>query len=192
MIYDLVKKNRSYRGYDESVKVSRETLEELVECARLSASSVNRQPLKYFLACDEETVALVQKETHWAKGLPELTLPHQGKYPTAFIVICQDDRIDPNLNRFQKDVGIVAQTMLLAAVEKDLGGCMIGNFKAGSLSETIGLDEHIHPLLVVAIGKPDEEIRLVEVGEGGSVDYYRDEKDIHYVPKRSLAEELLN
>ncbi len=192
MIYELVKKNRSYRGYDESVKVSRETLEELVECARLTASSVNRQPLKYFLACEEETAALVQQETRWAKGLPDLTLPHPGKCPTAFIVICQDDRIDQNLNRFQKDIGIVAQTMLLAAAEKDLGGCMIGNFRAGSLSAALGLNEHIHPLLILAIGRPDEQVRIVEVGEDGSVDYYRDEQDIHYVPKRSLADELLN
>ena len=187
MIIDLVKKNRSYRGYDHSRKITREELLSLVEAARLCPSSVNIQPLKYFLAYEEGIVSAVQGETKWARGLPEMTLPHSGKEPSAFIVICQDAEIDSNLSRYQKDVGIVAQTMLLAAVEMDLGGCMIGNFNAGSLQRTIGLPENLHPLLVVAIGKPDEEIILTEIKDG-KTGYYRDEKDRHYVPKRALKD----
>ena len=127
-----------------------------------------------------------------ARALPEMVLPHPGKRPTGFVVICQDKRIDENLNRYQKDVGIVAQTMLLAAVEQGLGGCMIGNFQAGEVMEGIGLPEEIRPLLIVAFGKPAEEIHLVDVQEDGNTNYYRDENDVHYVPKRTLADELLN
>ena len=47
MIKDLIKKNRSVRGYDISREVADEELREMVDCARLSASSVNMQPLKY-------------------------------------------------------------------------------------------------------------------------------------------------
>jgi nitroreductase len=192
MIYDLVVKNRSYRGYDSHAPIDRKLLESFVECARLCPSSVNVQPLKYFIACDKEITAMIQKDTRWAKGLPELTLPHPGKEPTAFIVICQDTQIDPNLNRFSRDVGIVAQTMLLSAVENGLGGCMIGNFLAKSLSVSLGLPDHIHPLLVVAFGKPDETVRLTDVKDDGSTAYYRDEQDVHYVPKRALKDLLLN
>ena len=191
MLIDLVKMNRSYRGYDHSRKVSRDELVKLVEAARLCPSSVNAQPLKYFLVYEEETVSRVQKETKWAKALPEMVLPHPGKEPTAFIVICQDDRIDGNLSRYQRDVGIVAQTMLLQAVEMGLGGCMIGNFVAGSVSKTLSLDEHIHPLLIVAVGKPGEEIVLTDIGEDGDIRYYRDQEDRHYVPKRRLEDLIL-
>lgn len=45
MIKDLIKKNRSVRGYDISREVTNEELREMVDCARLSASSVNMQPL---------------------------------------------------------------------------------------------------------------------------------------------------
>ena len=134
MLRDLVLKNRSYRGFDESVRISRETLEVFVDCARLCPSSVNKQPLKYFLAWEPEEVEKVQGLTKWARALPDMVLPHPGKRPTGFVVICQDKRIDENLNRYQKDVGIVAQTMLLAAVEQGLGGCMIGNFQAARVS----------------------------------------------------------
>ncbi|MDD7740392.1 MAG: nitroreductase family protein [Fusicatenibacter sp.] len=192
MIKELVRQNRSYRGYDESFRISRETLEDLVECARLCPSSVNKQPLKYYLAWESEQVAVVQSMTRWARALPQMKLPHPGKNPTAFIIICQDTSVDENLNRYQKDVGIVAQTMLLAAVEQGLGGCMIGNFTAGEVQEKLQLGENLKPLLIVALGKPAEEIILVDVPEDGNTNYYRDDRDRHYVPKRSLEEELIN
>ena len=84
-------------------------------------------------------------------------------------------------------MGIVAQTMLLTAVEMGLDGCMIGNFNAGSLHDAIGLDEPIHPLLIIAIGKSDEEVILTDV-VNGKTGYYRDEQDRHYVPKRKLED----
>lgn len=188
----LVRQNRSYRGYDASRKVKREELLRMVNCARLSASSVNIQPLKYYLACDEETVGRIQPLTGWARNLPELKLPHEGMCPTAFIVICQDRDISDSLARFQKDVGIAAQTILLAAVEMGLGGCMIGNFEAGQIKSALQLPDHLAPLLVVAIGKPVEKVVIKEIAPGESTPYYRDENDVHYVPKRRLEDIIID
>lgn len=192
MLKDLVKANRSYRGYDESRSITKEELLEMVDCARLSASSVNQQPLRYYLAWEKEEVAKIQAMTGWAKGLPELELPHKGMYPTAFIVICQDTREWESLARFQKDVGIAAQTILLRATEMGLGGCMIGSFHAGQVKERLELAEYLAPMLIVAVGKPAEKVVLTEISEGDSVAYYRDEADVHYVPKRRLGDIVLN
>ncbi len=191
MFLDLVKANRSYRGYDESRHITTEELTGLVELARLTPSSVNAQPLKYYLVNEKEEVATVQKMTKWAKALPELELPHVGEYPTAFIVICQDLKLGESLARYQKDIGIVAQTMLLGAVEMGLGGCMIGNFSQSEVSKTLNLAENIAPVLIVAIGKPNEDIVLVEIEDGESHKYYRDEEDVHYVPKRKLQDIII-
>lgn len=192
MLLDLLKKNRSYRGYDESVEIDRETLEELVDCARYTPSSVNMQPLKYYLVQKREETSRIQKLTKWARAFPDLKLPHKGCCPTAFIVICQDTNICDSIPRFQKDVGIVAQTLLLAAVERGLGGCMIGNYSGEEVSRELALPEHLVPVLIVAIGKPQETVVLTDVGEDGSTDYYRDENDVHYVPKRTLKDLLIN
>ena len=146
------------------------------------------QPLRYYLAWEKEEVDRIQGLTKWAGALPQMELPHPGMRPTAFIVICQDTAVSASLAKFQKDVGIAAQTMLLAATEMGLGGCMIGNFQAGTLKAELGLPESFAPLLVVAIGKPAEKIVLTEIKEGESTDYYRDENDVHYVPKRKLAD----
>ena len=67
---------------------------------------------------------------------------------------------------------------------------MIGNFNAGSVHNVLKLDEHIQPLLIVAIGKPDEEIILTDVVDG-KTGYYRDENDRHYVPKRSVEDMII-
>lgn len=192
MIKDLVRQSRSYRGYDESRKVSREELMELVECARLAPSSVNMQPLRYYLAWEPAAVAALQPLTKWARALQPMQLPHPGHCPTAFIVICQDTGCNPSIPRFQKDVGIVAQTMLLAATEMGLGGCMIGNYDAGQVKQALHLPDCMAPVLIVAIGKPDETIVITEVGADGATNYYRDAQDVHYVPKRKLEDLIIN
>ncbi len=192
MLKDLVAANRSYRGYDRSRKVTKEELEELISLARLCPSSMNRQALKFHIAYEETEVAQIQGLTKWAAALPDLNLPYPGTEPVAFIVICIDSVIGPNESVFLRDVGITAQTMLLGAAEMGLGGCMIGNFNPEVMWETLKLPENVHPNLVIAIGKPAEEIILTEVGEDGKTSYSRDETGkVHYVPKRALKDILV-
>lgn len=191
MFKELVKKNRSFRGYDESRRITKEELMEFVDCARFAPSTVNRQPFRYLLAYEQEQLDVIQPLTGWARALPQMKLPHPGKCPTAFVVICQDTQWAEDLNRYLRDVGIVAQTMLLAAADAGLGGIMIGNFSPKKLSEALNLPEHIVPMLIVAFGKPDETIVLTEAQEGENLNYYRDENDVHYVPKRKLEDIIL-
>lgn len=187
----LVKKNRSYRGFDERVRVTREQLERLVEYARFCPSSINNQALKFYLSCTDETNALIQPLTGWARRLKTMRLPHPGHLPAGFVVICYDSSIPGGAARYAKDVGIAAQTMLLGAVEMGLGGCMIGNFAPQKVSAALGLAANLEPVLILAIGKPDETVVLTDA-ENGEVGYYRDENDRHYVPKRPLDELIVN
>lgn len=191
MLRDLVIKNRSCRGYDNSCRMTREELLELVDLTRYTASSVNQQPLKYYIASEKEQTDKIQPLTMWAKALENTRLPHPGMEPSAFIIICQDMKISSNTTRFQRDVGIAAQTILLGAVEKGFGGCMIGSFRKPELSRLLELPEEIEPNLVIALGKPAEKIVLTEAEPEGSTRYYRDENDVHYVPKRRLKDILL-
>ena len=189
---DLVIKNRSYRGFDETVKITRQQLEELVDCARLAPAAQNIQPLKYYLSCDSEINGIIQPLTRWAGALPDHNLPYEGHRPTAFIVICFDKTIGgEEPAKFMKDVGICAQTIMLAAAYQDINGCMIGAFSAEKVAQALSLPSHLHPVLILALGKGDEDIKIVEV-QNGATKYYRDQNDTHYVPKRSLAEELIN
>ena len=188
MILELAKKNRSYRGYDESYHFTEEELTELVNVTRYAASSVNVQPFAYYIAWEEDEVKKIQSLTKWARALPNMTLPHPGKCPTGWVVVLHNTNWAPNVQRFRQDVGIVAQTLLLAAAEKGLGGCMIGNYVADEVSKALDLPENLVPVLLIALGKPAEEIVITEVDEGENMNYYRDENDVHYVPKRKLKD----
>ena len=192
MFLDLVKQARSHRGFRQDRKVTRQELEHLVECARFTPSARNDQVLKYYLAEKPETVAAIQPLTKWAGALAELHLPRKGGEPVAYIVICLDGSLAENPAPYQRDVGIVAQTMLLAAAEMGLNGCMIGSFAAGELREKLGLPEAIKPQLLLALGEGTDRIVMTDVGEDGSTTYYRDAEDIHYVPKRTLEQLILN
>lgn len=191
MLMDLVLKNRSYRGFNRSVRIMRSDLLELVDLARLTASSLNNQVLKFKVVFEEADVERVQSLTLWALGLSELNLPYHGTEPTGFIVICLDRALMNEAVDYARDVGVAAQTMLLGAVEKGFGGCMIGSFDAALLGQTLNLPQTAEPNLVVAFGKPAEDVVLVPVRDG-KTDYYRDDSGkTHYVPKRSLEEVLL-
>lgn len=182
----LVKKSRSFRSFDESKSVSLKTLESLIECARFAPTGVNLQELKYFLSNTPETNSIIQPLTRWAgKIKDQYKLPPAGHMPTAFILILVDTDIMPDPEKAKTDVGIAAQTILLAAASMNLGGCMIGSFDR-SVREALSLPENLAPALVVALGTPDEEIILED--NVGKVDYYRDENGVHRVPKRPMEE----
>ena len=188
---EIVARNRSYRGYDESRKVTKDELEYLVDCARLTASGMNALPFCFHIAYEQEELDLIQPLTKWGAALPDIALPHDGKCPTAFIVICQDKEVSDNLQNFRTDLGITAQTICLGATAIGLGGCMIANFNKEVLHQQLGLPEQYQPILLVAVGKPDEEVVIKEIDKGESTRYYRDSNDVHYVPKRKLKDILI-
>lgn len=189
-VYSLVHAARSVRVFDTERKVDLETLEFFVDCARVTPSAGNMQPLKYKICCDEEVVSNLQPLTRWAGYIKDKTLPPEGKCPTSFIVICHDKSVCAETTFTHMDIGIAAQTINLAAREAGLGTCMIGSFDRDAVSALLSLPENCTPMLIVAIGTPAEFPVICSVPEDGSIKYFRDSADLHFVPKRSLKEVL--
>ncbi len=192
MLRDLVLENRSYRSFDESDPVTREMLLEWVDNARLVPSAVNAQPLKYRLVDTKEGVEKVMPHTAWAGALKDITLPPEGKHPTAFVVICHDTTVRENPASSATDVGIAAMTLLLSATEAGYGGCMIGAFNRDRVGEVLRIPEKYVPVLLIALGKPDELVFLTEPKDKDNVIYYRDDHNLHFVPKRKLDDILID
>lgn len=190
MIKDLVYKGRSVRNFDRS-PVIRQTLEELVDVARLCPCGANKQPLRYYLSCTEEENEKIFAETHWAAMLKDVKLPFEGKEPAAYIVICTDITIWKDPKASDMDTGIAAQSMMLAAVEKGLNGCFLATFSTPKVQEILQLPEHLVPRLILALGTAAEKVEIVPVPKDGNTAYYRD-GDTHYVPKRSLDDVVIN
>ncbi len=190
MFIDLVKKSRSIRCFDQSRKIFREELEELVEHVRYAPSSINLQALKFTLVYEEEEVNKIQSITRWAGLIKDTVLPPEGHRPTAFIIISLDTSISENEHLFLKDVGICAQTIMLAAAERELGGCILAAFDPVKASDILSLPSNLKPELCLALGKPQDKVVITECVDG-DVKYSR--KDgVQYVPKRSLKEIITN
>jgi nitroreductase len=185
LIDDLVHANRSCRRFYENHPVDGNTLEELVDLARLSASGANLQPLKYILACQPRINAEIFSCLGWAGYLKDWPGPDPGERPTAYIVILGDTTISKD---FGVDHGIAGQSMLLGAREKGLAGCMLATINRKRLKKILNIEAHLKILLVLAMGKPKEEIVVETVGPDGSIHYWRDSQGVHHVPKRPLQE----
>ena len=104
----LLRRSRSYRGYDPSRQVTEEELKTLVSAATLAPSGMNRQPLRYRLVAAPEA-SLVLPHITLGAALPEEHLPKPGTEPQAFLVVCSsvpEDRV------VDMDLGFAAQSIL--------------------------------------------------------------------------------
>jgi nitroreductase len=185
MITELVKENRSCRRFYEDTAVAPETLKELVDLARMSASGANLQPLKYVLSCDPQKNAEIFSCLAWAGYLKDWPGPEEGERPAAYIVILGDTGISESAGC---DHGIAAQTILLGAREKGLAGCMLGSIDRKALRSHLNLPSELKILLVLAIGKPKEKVVMDTIGPNDSIKYWRDSDAVHHVPKRKLGD----
>ncbi len=188
MLHELTVRTRSYRRFHQGVPVHMETLRNLVELARLTASGANLQPLKYVLSCDPGTNNRIFPLLRWAAYLKDWTGPAEGEQPAAYIVILGDKTLR---KEFGVDPGIAAQTIMLGATEQGLGGCIIASVDRTALRDVLSIPDLYEILLVLALGKPSETVVLEAVGPDGDIRYYRDAEGVHHVPKRLLATLIL-
>lgn len=188
MLKDLILKNRSYRRFDQSVMVPMKLLRDMVEAARLSGSAKNTQPLRYMLFNNAYDCEKIFPTLAWAGYMKEWPGPVDGERPSAYIVQLGDLELSDD---WWCDDGIAAQSMLLTAVEQDFGGCIIGSVQRLKLRELLNIPDRYKIIQVLALGKPAEEV-VIDPIVGGDFKYWRDENDVHHVPKRGIDELIIN
>jgi len=183
----LVEKKRSYRRFRQDQPIERSVLEELLDMGRVSASGANLKPLKYMLFCEAGSNEKIFPHLMWAGYLKDWDSPEESERPAAYVVILGDTSVAKSAGC---DHGVAAQSILLGSAEKGIGGCMIGSINRPGPVETLNSSTQYEVLLVLAPGLPSETVQRVEATD--SIEYYRDADDVHIVPKRLLAEILLN
>ena len=184
MLKDLVLRNRSYQKLQADHLVPIETLKLLVDLARVTPSSKNRQPIEYILVAGKDETDFVFNQLSWAKHLKNWAGPEKAERPPAYIIMLLDTMLN---EQALIDAGISAQTILLGAVEKGLGGCIIRTVNRNELQQFYQLPQHLDIIQVIAIGKPQQVVKLTSVQVDGKTEYFEDNL-IHFVPKRSLEE----
>ena len=183
-LLDLVKKNRSYRRFNQEIRIPDEQIRRWIELARNSASGRNMQPLKYAICNHEQKVAQIFEHVAWAGYLKEWRGPAEGEQPVAYVAVLKDKSLSENI---YCDDGIAIQTLLLGAVSDGFGGCIIGSYNKSKVTAILKLPDHLEILWIVALGKPVEKVVLEEL-EGEDIRYWRDKEQVHHVPKRKLED----
>jgi nitroreductase len=184
----LVYKNRSYRRFKQDELLPLKSLRELADLGRMSACGANKQPLKYLLSSDPAKNASIFPHLYWAKNLPVWKGPAEGERPSAYVIIVGDKSISES---FGQDFGIAAQSIMLGAAEQGWGGCMIANIDKPGLRAALQLDDRYELLLVLALGKPAESVVVDDLDPTGNSNYWRDDQQVHHVPKRRLKDIII-
>lgn len=176
--------NRSYRRFYQELDIPHEHLISMVEAARLSPSSRNVQPIKFYINNNREINAQIFTHLGWAGYLKEWDGPQEGERPAGYIVFLHDKSLSAT---YSCDNGIFAQSILLQAVEWGWGGCMIASINKQELASLLELPQNLDPILVIALGKPKEKV-VIDDAKDGEIKYWREADGTHHVPKRTLEE----
>ncbi len=147
-IYDFIIKLRAIRQYsDESV--SREDLEQILEAARWTGSSKNRQNWSFVVFTDREGLDGLAKGGSFTDPL---------RNATAAVVLVQE----PDGNMF--DIGRAAQNIMLAAKAIGVASCPITLHKKAITTEFLGLKNGQIARYAVALGYPTVESKPAQFG----------------------------
>ncbi|NTW74140.1 MAG: nitroreductase family protein [Chlorobiaceae bacterium] len=185
---DLLTRSRSVRRFDGSAPVGVEVLAELVELAGLTPSAANRQPLRYLAVTEPGLVDGVFGCLKWAGYLTDWAGPEPAERAPAYLVmLCREG----DAAGAACDSGIAAQTILLGAAERGLGGCIVGAINRERLNSVLDIPGSWRVLMVIALGRPVETIVIDLIDDGEDIRYYRDSHGIHHVPKRKPGDVLV-
>lgn len=166
----LVRRARTCRRFDESMRVPREFLLELAELAHLAPCGANAQRLRFHVVSGAEDCARVFDELAWAGALKDWSGPAEGERPTGYIAILAARSATP-----------------------EVAACMFKAFTPHAI-DAMGLDNDKYELkLIMAFGVPAETqmIDAIDSNPDGSINYWRDDAQVHHVPKRPLADVLV-
>ena len=190
----LVRRARTCRRFDESMRVPREFLLELAELAHLAPCGANAQRLRFHVVCDAEECSSLFEKLAWAGALKDWSGPDEGERPTGYIAILAERAVPgkPAASITEVDTGIAAQTMMLAArsATPEVAACMFKAFTPHAI-DAMGLDNDKYELMAFGVPAETQVIDAIDSNPDDSINYWRDEAQVHHVPKRSLVDVLV-
>lgn len=140
---DLAKKRCSIRAYRPE-PVEQESIDAIVEAARVAPTAANRQPVRIVQVSSEEGLAKLGRAANLHGA------------PLAFVVCADRDRawkrpID-GMRTVDIDASILTDHMMLAATDLGLGSVWICHFDPAVVRAEFDLPESLVPVNILAVG----------------------------------------
>ena len=151
MFLELAKHRFSSRKYKDK-PVEREKVLKVLEAARIAPSAANRQPWKFVVFTEKESLQTAYQMYHreWFSTAP------------VVIVACAETdkawvRPEDNKNHADVDLSIAVDHMTLQATELGLSTCWICNFYVEKTRELLNLPKNVEPIAILSLAYPDDE-----------------------------------
>ncbi|MBR1674710.1 MAG: nitroreductase family protein [Eubacterium sp.] len=162
-----IKTRRSVRSFTDE-KVSRETVEKIIDSARMAPSWKNSQTARYIVVEDKEVLAKIADEaTLGFEHNKEIILGAPALVVLASVAKRSGYERDGSFTTSKGqgwemfDAGIAAQTFCLAAHEAGVGSVILGIFDDAKVAELINLPENQNVSALIPIGYSDKELPAV-------------------------------
>lgn len=140
-----IKERRSIRKYKDK-EISKEILEELIDCARLAPSGRNEQPWEFVIITNKETLKKVGEI---------VTTGHFIKDAAACIIVCGKEN-----GHLVEDGCAATENIHLAAHSLGLGTCWVAGVNRDyndAAKKILGIPDDIDMVSFIPLGYPDEE-----------------------------------
>lgn len=159
--FEIVEKRRAIRKYKQ-YDIPEEDLKKILEAARLAPSAENSQPWRFIIVKDQKTKKLLAKP--YFQNRTFLTQPFIAD-ANAIVVVLGDPSVSccPRATWTTRDPLIATEHLVLAATALGYGTCWIANYESrpkewiNEVKKTLKIPEHMHIIVLVAIGIPDED-----------------------------------
>ena len=183
--YELAKKTRSVRKFDENVRLTDEEIMHLMDIVSVLPVSRNRASYSFYHATGDEAKR-IYPHMRWAMNIPEWEGPAEGERPGSLLLVLTEDVSPSPMNCV--NLGIAALGIVMGAREMGYSACILRSIDHNHIARKLGLKKTVQ--LVIALGKGTQEV-TIEPYEG-SDKYWMDEDGGQHVPKRTGASYLEN
>jgi putative NAD(P)H nitroreductase len=188
-VTEALQKRRAIPSFDSTTQISKLELDGLIDLASLAPSSMNLQPWELLICFSAEDKARMQSVTMNQKKVSEasavlavicnLDFPKnaepvansnvsRGYFPlerkAGFIENAESFKENPQALREEaiRSCNLWAMAFMLAATEAGWDTAPMGGFVAESLSAEFGLPATRFPVLIIAIGKRNPDLTILE------------------------------
>jgi nitroreductase len=143
-VFEAIQKRKSVRSY-ELKSVPKETLEKILEAARIAPSAANFQPWYFIVVTDAEKRKELSKGifAKWLSGAPTI------------IVACGDTEASPDW--YAVDTSLALENMVLAATGEGLGTCCLGSFNEEEVKKLLRIPGKYSVIALLAVGYAKEK-----------------------------------
>ncbi|TXT63768.1 MAG: 5,6-dimethylbenzimidazole synthase [Promethearchaeota archaeon] len=147
--YEVIKKRRSYRSFNEARMPEKETIKKIINAGRLAPTWANMQGVEYIIVQKNPIVKQIWKAIGQRKKF--------SNAPMFIVGIIAEKDSGKNKNGepyYPVDFGICFEHIILAATAEGLATCWIGYFDEEKVKEILHIPKKKRVLGLTPLGYP--------------------------------------